>query len=576
MVELPSGHPFETLKRSAHLLAGAAATAFVIAVVTHFHKHFWWPPDDGAYAYVAQRLLHGDVLNRDIQDIHAGYVHFIHAAALSVFGEDILSLRYPLALLTVLQSAIVYGILLPRGVFAACAGAVASGSLTFVQFLNPSANWYVLFVAFVVIACGTLLRKRSPAFYVTIGFLLGVSLLLRQLSGVFLAMGTIAWLLSEPEEDRPGSWLAKASLLVIASGLVIYLVSKASIAAFLMFGLWPLAATALIWRDLRISNASVVRMYALIAAGMAIAMFPLLVYHLSHGSLSQWFDDAVVSALHLNALEFVSEPSFGIYLLQVLVLATREPSLNSLLSGFYWVVLLCLPVAVGLLMLKRALNGLRPRYWGPVTAVALFFAPVSVHYQIPIYLTYTSCLTLVALLSLARSRSGLWVIASLSFLLSAIGLLLHAGQPVSRGLAGVIRGDSITLDASDGIARASIAMETSDALIYSEIVSIIERHSDPGDRILALPFIPEFYFLSQRQSAFRFIGTPFGIHNRVELAAVIKQMSDDPPRVIVNRREDKYHSPLSLELVEYIKANFVPLKAVGDFDVYAAKADQVP
>ena len=79
---------------------GTLAIAIVVLVVFHFHDRSWWPPDDGAYAYVALRLLHGDVLNGDVQDIHAGYVHFIHAAAMMMFGEDILSLRYPLAALT--------------------------------------------------------------------------------------------------------------------------------------------------------------------------------------------------------------------------------------------------------------------------------------------------------------------------------------------------------------------------------------------------------------------------------------------------------------------------------------------
>src|SRR5262245_60621738 len=75
-----------------HWLAGCSALAFVTLIVAYFHNRFWWPPDDGASAYVASRLLAGDVLNVDIRDVHPGYVHFIHAAALKIFGEDIVSL----------------------------------------------------------------------------------------------------------------------------------------------------------------------------------------------------------------------------------------------------------------------------------------------------------------------------------------------------------------------------------------------------------------------------------------------------------------------------------------------------
>ena len=109
--------------RRVQWIAGVVAVLGVALIVVHFHDRFWWPPDDGAYAYVALRLLRGDVLNGDVQDIHAGYVHFIHAAALKMFGEDLLSLRYPLSMLTVLQAALVYLLLLPRGPFAAFAGA---------------------------------------------------------------------------------------------------------------------------------------------------------------------------------------------------------------------------------------------------------------------------------------------------------------------------------------------------------------------------------------------------------------------------------------------------------------------
>ena len=64
-----------------------------------------------------------------------------------------------------------------------------------------------------------------------------------------------------------------------------------------------------------------------------------------------------------------------------------------------------------------------------------------------------------------------------ALMLSAVGLVLQAGQPVSRGLGGIIRGETVMLDAPAGIARASIAMEKSDAAVYSEIVAAINCHS---------------------------------------------------------------------------------------------------
>ena len=80
----------------------------------YFHNRFWWPPDEGAYAHVAARILDGEVLNLDVQDIHAGYINFANALWLWLFGLDLVSLRYPLAAMGFVQACIIYRILLPE------------------------------------------------------------------------------------------------------------------------------------------------------------------------------------------------------------------------------------------------------------------------------------------------------------------------------------------------------------------------------------------------------------------------------------------------------------------------------
>ena len=71
-------------------------------ILFHFHDQFWWGPDEGVYAYVAQRFLAGDTIHRDLIDIHPGYGNLLNILAFFVFGEDLLSLRYPLVVLTLL------------------------------------------------------------------------------------------------------------------------------------------------------------------------------------------------------------------------------------------------------------------------------------------------------------------------------------------------------------------------------------------------------------------------------------------------------------------------------------------
>jgi hypothetical protein len=80
------------------------------ALLWHFHDRYWYPTDDGFYAHIAERLLDGEVLNRDIQDIHPGYINFLHATAFRLFGLDIVSLRYPLVLASLLLCGFTFAV----------------------------------------------------------------------------------------------------------------------------------------------------------------------------------------------------------------------------------------------------------------------------------------------------------------------------------------------------------------------------------------------------------------------------------------------------------------------------------
>jgi len=51
----------------------------------------------------AERILHGEILNSDVQEIHTGYLNFLHAAAFALAGEKLVSLRYPLIFVALIQ-----------------------------------------------------------------------------------------------------------------------------------------------------------------------------------------------------------------------------------------------------------------------------------------------------------------------------------------------------------------------------------------------------------------------------------------------------------------------------------------
>ena len=118
----------------------------------------------------------------------------------------------------------------------------------------------------------------------------------------------------------------------------------------------------------------------------------------------------------------------------------------------------------------------------PLPVVAVFFAAVSVHYQIPIYLTYATALTIVAILSLIEVPRQKAFTAAIGAFLCIAGLALHAAQPVSRGLSGILLGKHTDLAAREGLPRARIAMERADQELYADLLDLIARNSAPSDR----------------------------------------------------------------------------------------------
>jgi len=547
-----------------------ASLAFTATILVYFHDRTWWPPDDGVYGYVAQRILAGDVLNGNLRDIHAGYVNFLHAAALWMFGEDLVSLRYPLVALTLLQSAFAYRLLLPRGPAYAALGAAALGALSFVLFPNPSANWYALFFAFAAI----LLLAETPTGdvrrEVALGALLMVAFLFRQLSGVFLAIGVLTWLLIEPRPASGGRPIvARILAAIMGLGVAGYVWSKGSADGTLLFGLWPLAFIGMTAMRTRLGDAAALRLLARLAFGGALAALPLLAYHVAHGSLHGWVEDALLAALQLTKLDFMDQAHYWHIAAVTVAMLGQSPNPAVAANGLFWLLQLIAPTLLGLWLLAGMWRGEQDRVLHPLPVVALFYAQCSAHYEIPIYLIFTSGLTIIALMWLlgahGKLRSAMAVVV---FSLAAIALPFQAGQTTTRGFAAMVAGGTVALDAPEGLPGARIAMERSNQAIYQRLMALIDAHSKPGDAILALPFNPELYFLSHRRSVFDFYITALGIRSDADLAEAIQRLAAAPPPIIIDRPSDKYSNWASDALMVEIKRRYRRVEQVGLFDVY--------
>lgn len=556
-------------------MAAAAGTA--LALVLLFSDRFWLPTDEGVYAYVAERVLAGAVLYRDVQDLHAGYVQLLNVAAFALLGVDLVSLRYPLALATVIQTTLVFLLLRPRGPLFATSGAVAAAALTFVQFLNPTANWYALFVA--VLAITALASpSRSGARLLMIGFLLGALFLVRQLTGVLFAMGALTYLLYEAHAAAPQrasrAILARSIIGVMTFGLAGYLIANVELFAALLYGLWPLLILVWALTHLQPSERVVARLIGWLLAGALLASAPLLIYLGVNGALADWLRDSFVTANRMTGLDFISTPGY----LDLLVLAVKNVvapgDAVAVLNGLFWVCLLAAPPAVGVLALRRLLRaGTAPgsAVPHPLVLTVPFLALVSVHFQIPIYLFFSAAPLLWALLWL----SGGWptaarcAVAAVVLSLSAIGVLWQAGQPLSRGWTGVASGRTVALDAASTLPKASLRIEASDSATYRRVLAAIERHAAPGDGLLAVPVSPELYFLSGRHPPVKFFSTAIALHGEDDVRTAAAALQADPPAVIVHRPKDKYNTKLGDALLAVVLVDYERVDTVGDFEVWA-------
>jgi len=556
-------------------LALVAAIAFAAVVLGHFHDRFWWPPDEGAYAHVAERVAAGEVLNRDVQDIHPGYINLANAAALGVFGHEMLSLRYPLVAMALIGSCLIFLLLSPAGALTALAGSIAFTSLSLVQFLNPTAHWYSLFLFLLIVGALTWLPARLPLRLEVLGFLIVALTLFRQLSGVFVAIGVVTYLLTESRDRGDGAGIAGRVLIAImATGLGAYLLTKADLVAFVLFGAWPLLALVWAWTRTRVDVDGLLRLGGRMVLGGSVAAAPLIAYHALHGSLEPWIQDTVLAAIGLTDLAFMSVASYTVLPILGLRGLVGPARAAEAVNGAFWLVAFLAPIALGALQIRALARGSEASPGHPLPFTALFYGLVSVHYQIPIYLFYTLGVSVAGLLWITASWAG-WVrlaVPSLTLLLAAAALQYQAAQPLSRGLAGTVAGDRIALSPERWGGRVGLHVEPADAALYDHLIATIEKHVAPDEAILALPFSPELYFLSGRRNPFRFWNAALGIRSDAELQRVLQELRTAPPRLVFFRPEDKYNTPATRTVMNHVRGHYDLIGSRGGFEIFRSRA----
>jgi len=542
----------------------------------HFHDRYWYPTDDGFYANIAERFLNGEVLNRDLQDIHPGYIHVLHAVAFRLFGVDMVSLRYPLMLAALAQACVIYALLARRDVLTAAIASVAGTALGVIQFVNPTPNWYCLALCVALAWWLVRLPAGHPARLFGAGLLLGVLTLFRHLSGLWVAMGVLSVVMLEQRGNGQGRdrLLARAVVGLMLLILVTYVVvnPETEPGGVLLMSVWPMAMLVWLLVKVQANNAAVRKSLAPLAAGGLVATLPLVLYHVANGSLAPWVTDNVFVAVGETQLDFFGRGWYGVLPLAALYQAVTSFHPVRVVNGIYWVLLPVLSALNGALILRRLRARDDPRSL-ILPILASFYTLTSLLFEGPLYLYYSAGLSLTSVLWLAaagRKWNRLaWTAVAAG--LSVVAVVFHAGQSRFRTPMEVLQGKRLSntwaLGASD-LDRCRLRLDEADRRVYGQIVQVIQSESASTDSILALPNDAELYFLARRRSLVRFYNSGLGIQTATELQQVMAELTARPPRIVTFRPDDKYVTEASRHIMEFVRSRYDPIATIDGLEIH--------
>ncbi|NNE41488.1 MAG: hypothetical protein HKN14_11295 [Marinicaulis sp.] len=524
-------------------VAGLLFAVFsTLALTLHAATVFWWGPDDGAYAFVAERILRGDILNKDIQDVHPGYINFVNAGAMAVLGENAFSLRIPLIFLAALQCIFAFLALRNLGAVAASAAAIAVGYFGFAQFPNPSANWYALAFVWPILFAFRMTGVTEFQRLLLFGFLVGSAFLFRQLTGVFLGAAVFTILmLNAPakNEDAASPLLANVVFGIAFVGIGTYLFFSSNMAGFLMYGAGSLAVLGVAAAKTRLEFREVVRVAGALTLGSLVPAAPLILFHFFNGSFEMWITDAFIAPLTLVSYDFFDTASYGI--LPILAgMGVAEGSASAFFNLIYWILMMVAPMALGAIAARRIWRDQNDELT-PIIILAVFVGLVSVHYEIPIYLYYSAGMIWVGLIASTNTKFRTPV-SIVTISVAFIAAFFHAGQPSTRGLVSIAHGERVAQEAY-AIPGAAINIDANQADLYLSAMDLVANCSNPEDTIFSMPSAAEFYFLTKRQPPVRYFSTALGLHNKEDAEALEAVfLSDRRPSVVFDQKADKYNS----------------------------------
>jgi len=525
------------MKNWNYLVVGALSTLFLVA----FFDVSWWAKDEGVFAHLAERVLRGEVIGVDVLDFHGGYHSWLNALLFHWFGLDMLVLRYPLVLLGVVQALLVTYLLSDVSKRVSVVGGIASVAFGFLQFPNPSPNWFALFFA-VSVAAILVSKKLSKYHLLSIGVLLGLCLMFRHPSAIFLFFGVATFLVYQSRSTVESFFNRSVSLgflVAIAASILFYSTLVFEPFAFVLLAIPPVIFIALLLQYRAFVFMQWFHQLLLVGLGSVIAIVPMVLYQLLYGNILVWFHTAFLSGNSIVEKDFFTITTYidtlSVYVQNALA---KGAFALAFVEISYWIIVFAVPlIAFGLLFWRMHRQDVVPA----VAVVAPFFGLVSFYFQIPFYFFISFILFVVAIfVQLPKTKT----IQQVSFCI-LLSVTVWGLVSMTYGFQALVQPSKYVESTID---YSSIRLEPSVLEEYEQYILEIQAHTNPGDYIYVFPFDPELYFLSGRENPFPFVGSSFVVNTDDSYERFLLDIQRIVPRMIVFNQKNMYANKFDEQL----------------------------
>jgi hypothetical protein len=587
-------------------------------MATHL-KRGWVPHDEGTLGLSAERVLNGELPNRDFDD-YTGGLTFLHALAFRELGISSGTMR--LVLLTFFVPwvpAVFYIASRFCSTYAAGAVTLLAVAWSVPNYPGPMPSWYNLYFAtFGVAALLRYVEADTSRWIALTGLCAGLSFLAKITAAYFVAGALLFFVFREQaitrEQNRQPFTRLRIYSATVTSGLVAFVAllfrMTNGIAGMdgVTFFVLPAAALVilLLAREFSMEGrdrerfATLMSMCVPFGVGAIIPILLFLVPYVHSGSLHELALGLVGTPAKAIRFEMAApnHPAAMVtiipFLLPVIV-GYESRSLGRAICGSILAMYACAilifsakssfiyesgwlsaATAVPLLTVAGAaivwlsrdgqnLSVQRQQQIMLMVSVAALCSLVQFPFAAPVYFFYAAPLVVLASAALfaSISRAPRFVLGVL-LCFYALFVVLRVSPGLINQMGAVYAPDIQTERVA--VARAGgLRVDPSDARLYDRLISLVQSHAG-GRFMYAAPDCPEVYFLSGLASPtrhyFEFAEDPNGYAKRI-----LSALDSFHVKVVAINSAPEFSGPLSPELKSALENLYPHSEEVGKFQV---------